>query len=83
MSEVTVIEPGAIIGIVAVSGGLLCALTSIVMCKASEIHRANLNYSLKKDMLERGMTPEEMRLVLEAGAKTSEQLCKGPVEAEV
>jgi len=76
-------QPGEFVGLVAVIGWLLCALAGIIMGIALVIHRANLTYALKKDMLERGMTPEEMRLVLEAGTKHSGQPCKGPVEAEV
>lgn len=84
MSDVlTKMSPGEFIGLVAVAGGLFCGLVAIVMGIALEIHRANLTHSLKKDMLERGMTPEEMRLVLETGRKHSELPCKGPVEAEV
>jgi hypothetical protein len=79
----TRMSPGEFIGLVAVTGGLLCGLVAIMMGIALEIHRANLTYALKKDMLERGMTPEEMRHVLEAGTNHSEQPCKGPVEAEV
>jgi hypothetical protein len=76
-------SPGEFIGLVAVAGGLFCGLVAIVMGIRLEFRRADLAFSLKKDMLERGMTPEEIRMVVEAGKKNPEQLCKSPVEAEV
>jgi hypothetical protein len=84
MSELmTRMSPDEFVGLVAVLGAYLCGLAGIIMGIAYAIHRANLTHALKRDMLERGMTPDEMRLVLEAGTKRSEQPCKGPVEAEV
>jgi hypothetical protein len=75
--------PGEFIGLVAVAGGLICGLVAIVMGIGLEFRRADLAFTLKKDMLERGMTPEEIRMVMEAGKKYPEQPCKSPVEAEV
>jgi hypothetical protein len=73
------IEPGELIGLVAVVGGLVCGIVAIVMGVGLEIRRVEL----KKDMLERGMTAEEIRIVMEAGSKNSKRLCKSPVDAEV
>ena len=72
-------DPGAFIGLVSVVGGLVCGIVAIVMNVGLEIRRVEL----KKDMLERGMTAEEIRIVMEAGSKNSQRLCKSPVEAEV
>jgi hypothetical protein len=76
-------EPGQLIGLVAVVGGLVCGIVAIVMGVGLEIRRVELAAALKKDMLERGMTAEEIRIVMEAGSKNSERLCKSPVDAEV
>ena len=72
-------DPGAFIGLVSLVGGLVCGIVAIVMNVGLEIRRVEL----KKDMLERGMTAEEIRIVMEAGSKNSQRLCKSPVEAEV
>jgi hypothetical protein len=76
-------EPGQMIGLVAVSGGLLCGLVAIVMGIGLEMHRVTLAAGLKKNMLDRGMTAEEIQMIMEAGAKNSEHLGKSPVQAEV
>jgi len=76
-------EPGTLIGLVSVIGGLVCGIVAIVMGVGLEIRRVELAAALKKDMLERGMTAEEIRIVMEAGSKNSKLLCKGAVDAEV
>jgi hypothetical protein len=76
-------EPGQLIGLVAVSGGLLCGLVAIVMGIGLEMHRVNIAASLKKSMLDRGMTAEEIRMVMESGSKDSEHPEKSPMPAEV
>ena len=73
------VDPGLLIGLVSVVGGIVF----IVMRVGLEIRRVELSAALKKDMLERGMTAEEIRIVMEAGSKNSERLCKSPVDAEV
>jgi hypothetical protein len=76
-------SPSEFIGLVAVVGGMLCGVVAIVTGVGLEFRRASLAFTLKKDMLERGMTAEEIQIVMEAGAKNRERLCKSPVEAEV
>jgi hypothetical protein len=76
-------EPGQLIGLVAVSGGLLCGLVAIVMGIGLQMHRMNIAASLKKHMLDRGMTPEEIRMVMEAGSNNSQHAGKSPMPAEV
>jgi len=76
-------EPGQLIGLVAVVGGLVCGIVAIVMGVGLEIRRVELAAALKKDMLERGMTAEEIRVVMEAGSKNVERPCKSHVDAEV
>ena len=79
----TKMDPGELIGLVAVAGGVLCALVGIILGNGLAYHRASLAAALKKTMLERGMTPDEIRLVMDAGSKGSQDPCKGPAELEV
>jgi hypothetical protein len=58
-------KPGEIIGLVAVAGGLLVPLTVIL---GGFWHRGRL-VALKRDMVNRGMTAEEIQSVLDAGSK--------------
>jgi hypothetical protein len=84
MTEVlTKMDPGELIGLVAVAGGILSALVWIVLGNGLAYHRASLAAALKKTMVERGMTPEEIRLVMDVGSKGSQDPCKGPAEVEV
>jgi hypothetical protein len=55
---------------VAVSGGLLCGLVSIVMGIWHATRRVELATALKQDMLARGMSPEEIQMVMAAGSET-------------
>ncbi len=72
MSEVfTRFEPGEMIGLVAVAGGLLCGLVAIFMGIWHEHRKSEINGALKQDMLNRGMSAEDIRTVLEAGTGTS------------
>ena len=84
MTEVlTKLNPGELIGLLWTAGPILCALVWIILGHGLEYHRANLAAALKKTMVERGMTPEEIRLVMDAGSKGSKDPCKGPAEVEV
>ena len=64
-------EPGEFIGLVAVGGGLLCGLVAIFMGIWHEHRKTGISAALKQDMLNRGMSAEDIRIVLEAGTKTS------------
>jgi hypothetical protein len=64
-------NPGQVIGLVAVAGGLLCGIVSIVMVFWHEIRKAEVEAALKQDMLNRGMTADEIRTVIEAGSHSS------------
>ncbi len=79
----TKIEPGHVIGLVSVIGAFACAIVAIVMGVGLEVRRVELSSALKRDLLERGMTAEEIRIVMDAGSNHSRHLCKSPVEAEV
>jgi hypothetical protein len=76
-------QPDHLIGLVAVIGAFASGIVAIVMGVGFAVRRVELAADLKKDMLERGMTAEEIRIVMEAGTKKAQQLCKSPIEAEV
>ncbi len=72
MSEVfSRFDAGEMIGLVAVAGGLLCGLTAIVMGIWYEHRKAEMNAVLKQDMLNRGMSADDIRMVLDAGTSKS------------
>ena len=48
-----------------------------------EMRKVELTAALKKDMLERGMSPQDIRTVLEAGQKSANELRKPPAYSEV
>jgi hypothetical protein len=58
-------KPGEIIGLLAVAGGLLIALSAVV---GGFWHQARLT-ALKQDMVSRGMSADEIRAVIDAGPK--------------
>ena len=68
-------EPGELIGLVAVGGGLLvgllCGLTGIIMGIWHNARQTEIAATLKRDMLNRGMSAEEIRVVIEAGTHSS------------
>ena len=77
------IEPGQIIGLVAVIGAFACGIVGIVMGVGLVTRRVELAADLKKDMLERGMSAQEIRMVMEAGSNHTEHCGKSPMHAEV
>jgi len=58
-------KPGEIIGLVAVAGGLLVALSAVL---GGFWYQARLT-ALKQDMVSRGMSADEIRAVIDAGSK--------------
>jgi hypothetical protein len=64
---------GEMIGLVAVAGGLLVGAIAIVAHYWHEIRRNEIAGALKQDMLNRGMTAEQIRMVLDAGEKAPEK----------
>jgi len=69
---ITTFQPGELIGLTAVVGGLICGTFTIVAVYWYAIHKVNIMAKLKADMLDRGMSAEEIRIVLEAGSNTDE-----------
>ena len=76
-------EPGELIGLTAVVGGLFCGLVGIVMGIGLAIRKTELTVGLKKSMLERAMSAEEIRMVMEAGSGNSYEHGKEPAYREV
>lgn len=64
-------DAGELIGLVAVGGGLLCAIVAIVAGTWQKVRRAEIAAALKHDMLSRGMSADDIRTVLDAGSKSS------------
>ena len=68
-------DAGELIGLVAVAGGLLvgllCGVTAIIAGSWQKLRRAEMAAALKQDMLNRGLSPEDIRTVLEADSKKS------------
>jgi hypothetical protein len=62
---------GLVLGLVAVTGGLLCGIVGIIAGSWQTVRRAEITAALKHDMLNRGMSAEEIQTVLEAGSKGS------------
>ena len=60
---------GLVLGLVAVTGGLLCGIIGIIAGSWHSVRQAEIAAALKHDMLNRGMSADEIRTVLEAGSK--------------
>jgi hypothetical protein len=58
-----------LIGLVAISGGLLCGIIAIIGGFWLQLRRTEISAALKQDMLNRGMSAEDIRTVLDAGGK--------------
>jgi hypothetical protein len=56
-----------LIGLVAVAGGLLCGIIAIVGAFWLQIRKAEIGAALKQDMLNRGMSADDIRTVLDTG----------------
>ena len=76
-------EPGELIGLTAVVGGLICGILGTVMGIGLAIRKTELEASLKKSMLERGMSAEEIRMVIDAGSDRSLDHHKKPAYSEI
>ena len=74
-------DPGEFIGLVAVGGAILipilCGVTAIITDYLYKIRQLDL----KRDMLNRGMAADEIRLVLDAGSKESRKALRDSCRA--
>ena len=75
--------PSELIGLVALSGGLVIGLAAVVMGIWADLRKTTLAYDFKRELLERGLSPEEIRLVMETGPKRAQQIGKGPALREL
>lgn len=62
---------GFILGGISIIGGLLCGIIGIIAGTWQKVRRAEIAAALKQDMLNRGMSADDIRTVLEAGSKES------------
>ena len=76
-------DPGQLIGLTAVVGGLTCGIVGTVMGILLAMRKNELDAGLKKAMLERGMSPEEIRMVIDTGSCASLENAKQPAYQEV
>lgn len=58
-----------LIPLVAIVGGLVVGAIAVVSAHMAKMRQAELEAMLKQDMLNRGMSPDQIRQVLEAGVK--------------
>jgi hypothetical protein len=58
-----------IIGLVAIVCSLLCLASPIIAICWYKTHKNSTTAALKQDMLNRGMSADEIKIVLEAGEK--------------
>jgi hypothetical protein len=64
-------NPGEFIPLVAVVGGLLCGIIGIIAGTWQKVRREEIAAALKHDMLNRGMSADDIRTVLEASSTGS------------
>lgn len=62
---------GELMGFLAVGGGLLIGLVAVAGGLWVEIRKNEIAAALKQDMLGRGMSPDEIKMVLDAGTYRS------------
>ena len=70
MSElISKLGNGEIIGFTAVVGAMLCGIFAIVGGILLKIRKESVGASLKQNMLDRGMSAEDIKTVMEAGTE--------------
>jgi hypothetical protein len=67
---------GELIGLVAVAGGLLCGIVGIISGNWQRVRKAEIAAALKQDMINRGMSADEIRTVMEAGSGRASRACR-------
>jgi hypothetical protein len=65
-------DGGEMIAITAIVGGLICGMLVLLGEIWRRSRKAEIDAKLKTDMLDRGMSAEEIKIVLEAGSKSIE-----------
>ena len=62
-------DSGELIGLFAMAGGFLCALSAIVGGILAKCWRHARELSFKEELLARGLSAEEVRTVIDSGAE--------------
>jgi hypothetical protein len=65
------LDGGELIAVIAIVGGLICGMLVLLGEIWRRSRKAEIDARLKTDMLDRGMSAEEIKTVLEAGGKES------------
>jgi hypothetical protein len=63
--------PGELIALVSVVGGLICGIVTIIAIYWYSCHKVDVDAKLKADMLDRGMSADDIKTVFEAGSTTT------------
>jgi hypothetical protein len=69
---------GELIWLVSVIGGLLIAIVAIIAGNWQKVRRAEIAAVLKQEMLNRGLSADDIRTILDAGTKRSLKTPQGP-----
>jgi hypothetical protein len=72
-----------LIGLVAVVGAFLCGIPAVVGGIWYAIRNAEITGALKQDMLNRGMSAEEIQIVLDAGTGRSGKVMRNRLASKV
>jgi hypothetical protein len=64
---------GELIALVSVAGGLAIGMVTIIAVYWHKIRKAEIDSRLKMNMLDRGMSVEEMEAVLDAGKSACDE----------
>jgi hypothetical protein len=67
---------GELIGLVAVAGGLLIPILCGVTAILTDYWHKVRQLALKQDMINRGMSADEIQVVLDAGTKSGRKKCR-------
>lgn len=73
----------AIIGLVAVVGAFLCGIPAVIGGFWYALRTAEISGALKQDMLNRGMSAEEIQIVLDAGTDRSGKAIRNRLASKV
>jgi hypothetical protein len=63
-----------LIGLLVIGGGLLMGFVAIFGAFWTDVRKKEIAAALKHDMLDRGMSADEIRIVLDAGTKRSRKI---------
>jgi hypothetical protein len=64
-------SPGEMIALVSIVGGLFVVIFAVAGDIWQRVRKVEIETKLKQDMLDRGMSADEIRTVLDAGKNTS------------